>query len=40
MNAAFLLIGIVIVICILMDRFVEKLPIPPLLVLDVYKRQS
>ena len=32
MNAAFLMIGIVIVICILMDRFVEKLPIPPLLV--------
>ena len=32
MNAAFLLIGIVIVICILMDRFVKKLPIPPLLV--------
>ena len=31
MNAAFLLIGVVIVICILMDRFLEKLPIPPLL---------
>lgn len=31
MNAAFLLIGVVIVICILLDRFLEKLPIPPLL---------
>lgn len=31
MNAAFLLIGVVIVICILLDRFLEKLPVPPLL---------
>ena len=33
MNAAFLLIGVVIVICILLDRFLEKLPIPPYLTL-------
>ena len=32
MNEALLLIGMVIVICILMNRFLEKIPVPSLLI--------
>ena len=32
MNEALLLIGMVIVICIMMNRFLEKIPVPSLLI--------